>query len=84
MSILVKIGLFGNQTGLISAECSSSCWEGGCVDSLCQEGYYCPPGSTVATQAECGDNGENFIVLTKRVHAVHTYLYKQVCVNGLC
>ncbi|GMF24118.1 unnamed protein product [Phytophthora lilii] len=37
-------GTFGNVTGLASAACSGPC----------SAGYYCPPGSTSATQSPCG------------------------------
>ena len=47
-------GLFGNTTGLGSAACSTECWEAGCKLNQCQEGYYCPEGSSWATQHECG------------------------------
>lgn len=42
---LCPAGRFGNSTGLNSSICSG--W--------CQSGYYCPPGSTSATQMPCGD-----------------------------
>lgn len=50
-----RAGVYGNQTGLKSAACNADCWEGGCLDSLCQEGYYCPLGSISSRQNECGN-----------------------------
>jgi hypothetical protein len=50
------VGLFGNTTGLISAQCSTNCWGSGCVPNKCHAGFYCPEGSTVGDQVECGDN----------------------------
>ena len=42
-------GTFGNQTGLTTAACSAACFPdstGECSPSQCEEGYYCPAGST--------------------------------------
>jgi hypothetical protein len=38
-------GRYGNITGLQDARCFGAC----------AEGYYCPAGSTVATQVACGN-----------------------------
>ena len=50
-------GVFGNTTGLTDSSCSTECWEGGCRPNLCQEGFYCPIGSTSPAQLECGGPG---------------------------
>ena len=47
-------GIFGNTTGLGSSSCSTECWESGCKLNTCQEGYYCPEGSTSPMQINCG------------------------------
>lgn len=53
-------GVFGNNTGLKDATCSTDCWTGGCnpTAQLCEAGYYCPQGSISGTQVQCGDAGE--------------------------
>jgi hypothetical protein len=55
----LRVGVFGNSTGLTDATCSTDCWAGGCSPSaqLCAAGYYCPQGSVTATQVECGGAG---------------------------
>ena len=51
-------GTFGNQTGLTTAACSAACFpdsSGECSPSECEEGYYCPAGSTHGRERECGE-----------------------------
>lgn len=51
-------GRFGNETGLTTKSCSNSCFPdatGECSPSQCEEGFYCPAGSTHGRQRECGE-----------------------------
>ena len=55
-------GKFGDVKGLPTSNCSMKCIiniDGSshlCEDSICKPGYYCPIGSTSATQHECGSS----------------------------
>lgn len=60
MIVKLLLGIFGNNTGLKDATCSTDCWERGCnpTAQLCAAGYYCPQGSISATQVQCGGAGK--------------------------
>ncbi|CAN0109884.1 unnamed protein product, partial [Ectocarpus fasciculatus] len=54
-------GRFGPVEGLRTSHCSETCEPSAnvlphpaCVYNFCKEGYYCPSGSSSATQQECG------------------------------
>ena len=53
-------GTYGNATGLTTAACSAACFPdvtdpSVCAPAACEEGYYCPEGSTHGRQHECGE-----------------------------
>ena len=55
-------GTYGNVTGLTTDACSAACFPGAtdapaaCAPSICEEGFWCPPGSTHGRMRECGEN----------------------------
>ena len=53
-------GTYGNATGLTTPACSSSCFPdvaepSVCALAACEEGYFCPAGSTHGRAHECGE-----------------------------
>ena len=49
-------GRFGSTPGLTSDACSELCNGDYCVPTVCEEGYYCPAGSSSGREYECGSS----------------------------
>ena len=49
-------GRYGSSEGLTSDACSTLCADGMCIPTVCEEGYYCPLGSSSKKQHECGSS----------------------------
>jgi hypothetical protein len=47
-------GRYGSKIGLQTSHCSDECYGDVCIPTVCEAGYFCPPGSLTAKQVECG------------------------------